>query len=305
VLRRTRRAAASPHSATARRDYKSAYASPLLPATPGSHRIAGRFHRGRFEAGCTPPPAPGILNDCHVLLRPLFALICLAPLAANVPSPADAAEPVIARMMEVDRTVTPQLRHYTSSRRYSLENKRFGQRAEMTVRMTFRHPGHKQFEVVSEKGSGAIRSRVFRKMLESEIEASSAEMRDATHITPRNYSFRLIGSEELEGRQAFVLEAIPKTKNKFLFRGKIWVDAEDYAIARIEGSPAQNPSFWVRKTTFVHRYAKFGPFWLAVSNASTTDVLVFGRTEVLVEYFDYRINEAPAAAGGNSPAPDK
>lgn len=203
-------------------------------------------------------------------------------------------------MMEADRVVTPQLRHYTSTRRYWLENKRFGQRAEMTVRMTFRHPGQKEFEVISEKGSGAIRSRVFRKMIESEIEASSGEMRDATHITPRNYSFRLIGTEELEGRKAFVLEAVPKTKNKFLFRGKIWVDAEDYAIARIEGSPAQNPSFWVRKTTFVHRYAKFGPFWLAVSNASTTDVLVFGRTEVVIEYFDYRINEAAPSAGAAS-----
>ncbi len=232
-----------------------------------------------------------------MFLLAALALVYPVPVGAAVPSGDDAAEAVIARMMEADRTVKPQLRHYVSTRRYSLENKRFGQRAEMTVRMTFRYPGHKEFEVLSEKGSGAIRSRVFRKMLESEIEASSGEMREATQISQRNYNFRLLGSEELDGRQAFVLEAIPKTKNKFLFRGKIWVDAEDYAIARIEGSPAQNPSFWVRKTAFVHRYAKFGPFWLAVSNASTTDVLVFGRTEVVIEYYDYRVNEAPAAGG--------
>jgi hypothetical protein len=131
-------------------------------------------------------------------------------------------------------------------------------------------------------------------MLDSEIEASRDGLRDATQITPRNYTFRLIGSEELAGRKSFVLEVTPKTKNKYLFQGKVWVDAEDYGIARIEGTPAQNPSVWVRKTSFVHRYEKNGPFWLAVSTTSSTDVWVFGRTELLIEYSGYRINEQSA-----------
>jgi hypothetical protein len=197
-------------------------------------------------------------------------------------------------MMELDGLLTPQLREYTSVRRYVLENKRISKRAEMTVRVKFRYPGHKEFEVISEQGSGTIRKRVFRKMLDSEIEASRDGLRDATQITPRNYTFRLIGSEELAGRKSFVLEVTPKTKNKYLFQGKVWVDAEDYGIARIEGTPAQNPSVWVRKTSFVHRYEKNGPFWLAVSTTSSTDVWVFGRTELLIEYSGYRINEQSA-----------
>lgn len=196
--------------------------------------------------------------------------------------------------MELDGLLTPQLREYTSVRRYVLENKRISKRAEMTVRVKFRYPGHKEFEVISEQGSGTIRKRVFRKMLDSEIEASRDGLRDATQITPRNYTFRLIGSEELAGRKSFVLEVTPKTKNKYLFQGKVWVDAEDYGIARIEGTPAQNPSVWVRKTSFVHRYEKNGPFWLAVSTTSSTDVWVFGRTELLIEYSGYRINEQSA-----------
>jgi hypothetical protein len=101
----------------------------------------------------------------------------------------------------------------------------------------------------------------------------------------------LTGSEEVDGRKSFILEATPKTKSKYLFQGKIWVDSENYGIARIEGSPAQNPSFWVRKTAFVHKYRRFGPFWLAVSNTSLTDALMFGKTDVSIEYSDYRINE--------------
>lgn len=231
----------------------------------------------------------------------------IALAAALWGSPVEAAvsptEQIVARMMELDGLLTPRLRDYSSVRRYVLENKRFGQRAEMTVRLKFRYPGHKEFEVISEQGSGAIRKRVFRKMLDSEIEASRDDLRDTTQITPRNYTFRLVGSEELAGRKSFVLEVTPKTKNKYLFKGKVWVDAEDYGIARIEGTPAQNPSVWVRKTSFVHQYGKMGPFWLAVSTTSSTDVWVVGRTDLLIEYSGYRINERsdgkPSETGSN------
>ena len=70
----------------------------------------------------------------------------------------------------------------------------------------------------------------------------------------------------------------------------MWVDAEDFAITRIEGKPAKNPSFWVRSSTFVHTYEKFGSFWLAVSNVSQSDALVFGHTSIEIHYSDYEIN---------------
>jgi hypothetical protein len=197
---------------------------------------------------------------------------------------------LLARIAEADRARVAALHDYTSLRSYSLENKRFGTKAAMTVRLTYHHPGQKQFEVLQESGSSFIRKRVLKRMIASELEASSDGMREATQITPRNYSFRLLGTDMLEGRRSFVLEAEPKTVNKFLFRGKVWVDAEDFAVARVEGAPAQNPSFWIRKTGFVHRYAKFGPFWLAVTNASDTDVRIFGETIVKIQYSDYDIN---------------
>jgi len=206
---------------------------------------------------------------------------------SNLPS----LERILARMAEMDRVTTPALRDYTSIRQYELENTRLHKKAKMTVRMTYRFPGQKHFEVLSEEGSATIRSRVFRRMLESESKTSTAESRAATQITPQNYDFKLVGPETLDGRVSYVLEAVPRTKNTFLFRGRVWVDAEDFAVVRIEGSPAKNPSFWVRKTTFVHRYNKFGRFWLAVSNQSDTDVLVFGRTAVRIDYSEYQINQ--------------
>jgi outer membrane lipoprotein-sorting protein len=201
---------------------------------------------------------------------------------------------ILEGMMHTYRCVTPALAGYSSLRRYHLENKRFGKTATMTVRFRFRYPGEKKFEVLSEEGSAVIRKRVLRKLLESEVEAAGDTMREATQITPRNYSFRLLGAGEIEGRKAYLLEAAPREGNRFLFRGKVWVDAEDYAVARIEATPAKSPSFWIRKTSFVHEYRKFGGFWLPVSNRSESEAVAFGRTELTIEYSGYKL-EAPGA----------
>lgn len=193
-------------------------------------------------------------------------------------------------MADADRRRTELLKSYTSLRTYSLENRRFGTRAEMRARMSYVQPGRKEFTVVSEQGSGVIRKRVFRKMIKEELDASREEIRVTTAIAPANYTFRLLGEERVEGRSCYLLEAAPKRRGRYMLRGRIWIDAEDFAIVRIDGSPAQSPFFLIRKTTFSHRYGKFGPFWLPVSNRSSSDVMVYGKTEVTVAYTDYEVN---------------
>lgn len=210
-------------------------------------------------------------------------------------------EEVIARMAEAERSRASQLQNYTSLRRYSLENKRLGVKASMTVRVRYWSPGRKEFQILAHTGSSQIRKRVFLRMLDSELEAARDGMREATAITAANYSFRLTGVDTLDGRKNYVIHAQPRSGNRFLFQGRVWVDAEDFAIARIEGSPAQRPSFWVKETSFVHRYFKQGLFWMALSNNSETDVRVFGRTLVRIEYLDYQINQE---LSGSAPGQD-
>src|SRR5260221_328529 len=118
-------------------------------------------------------------------------------------------------------------------------------------------PAGSRFEIVSESGTGWIRSHVFRRLMQAEIDGARQDAHKDTRITPENYSFQLMGTEMKDGRLCYILQAIPKTKNKYLFRGRIWVDADDAAVARIEGSPAQNPSFWTSKVEFVHQYKKY------------------------------------------------
>jgi len=201
-------------------------------------------------------------------------------------------EEVTQRMVQADRWRTTSLQHYTSLRRYRVENRRFHKRAEMVVRVKYAIPGRKEFEVISESGSGAVRRRALRRMIDTEQKTSEdEEAREHTRITPENYQLRLLGTDLVEGRSCYRIEAEPRSKNTLLFRGLVWVDAEDFAVVRVQGSPAKNPSFWTRKVQFTQRYAKVGPFWLPASNYSKTDVWIFGSTEVSVEYYDYQIDQ--------------
>jgi len=127
-------------------------------------------------------------------------------------------------------------------------------------------------------------------MLSEENEASHRESREASRITPANYKFNIIGQASLNGGPAYVLAITPKTENKYLIDGKIWVDATDYSIVRIEGRPARNPSFWVHDVHFIHTYRRVGPFWLAASTHTTSEVRIFGSSELTIDNSDYVLN---------------
>jgi hypothetical protein len=201
-----------------------------------------------------------------------------------------ASAEIIARMLEMDRVREANLREYTSIRRYRLENTRFRRVVETIVHSAYRAPEEKKFTIVSESGSKVIGKKVFHRMLESEREAARAPLRQATRITPDNYNFRFVGDDFDRGRPAYVFEISPKVESRYTIKGRIWLDHEDFAISRIEGSPVKRQSIWISSTHFVHTYEKHGPHWLAATNTSQSESAWFGRTRVLISYTDYDIN---------------
>jgi hypothetical protein len=207
---------------------------------------------------------------------------------------------VIARMIAHDSERQAALHGYTAIRRYVLENRNHDKRAEMLVRMICREDGSKQFEVVSEDGWGGARKHVFPRLLEAEADAARPDLRERSRITPENYTFEMAGTECVRGRPAYVIAIEPKTPNKYLASGRIFVDTDEYAIIRIDGRPAKNPSFWIKSVHFVHDYDKSGSFWFPVADRSVTDVRIFGATEMTIEYFDYAPNTSPLSASGSS-----
>ena len=68
------------------------------------------------------------------------------------------------------------------------------------------------------------------------------------------------------------------------------MDAKDFAITRVEGEPAVNPSWWTLKTDFKRSYQKINDFWLPESNESETKVRVFGTAVLTIQYQEYQIS---------------
>ncbi len=229
----------------------------------------------------------------RLLLAALFLLPASAA-AADEPPSLPTAEEIVARMGSRDLQRQVSIEGYAGMRRYVLDNEHLHKRAGMLVQVQGDPNGTKHFEVVSEEGWKAAHKHVLRKMLESESETSHPEARAKTRINPENYDFKMAGTEVIDGRTAYVLEVSPKRKEKYLFRGRIWVDAEDYALARAEGQPAKNPSFWTKSTHFVQIYQKSGLLWFPRSTQSVTEAHIFGTTDVNIEYFDYAPKTAHA-----------
>jgi hypothetical protein len=197
------------------------------------------------------------------------------------------ADVLVARMLAHNTQRQRQLAGYRGMRQYVLENDRMNKRAEMVVRVEGDADETKHFEVVSEEGWKAAQKHVLQRMLATESEASSPEMRLKARLSPENYEFHMANTELLDGRMAYVIDVVPRRRDERLFEGQIWIYAQDYALARVEGKPAKNPSFWTTSVHFVHTYQKSGPFWFPASTESVTDVRIFGATSLTIHYFDY------------------
>jgi hypothetical protein len=193
--------------------------------------------------------------------------------------------------MEKNQERAQTLQHYVGKRSYRLEYRGFPTSVEATmeVQVNFDAPATKRFTIVSATGSKMIQNRVFRRLLESEQQAGDSDNRKHTELGPDNYVFTLAG---VEGTN-YVLNVEPKVESRFLYRGKIWVDAHDFAVTRIEAQPARNPSFWTTKSMIHHTYQKVDSgFYLPKENKTVTSVRLGGVATLTIDYQSYEVTAA-------------
>jgi outer membrane lipoprotein-sorting protein len=223
--------------------------------------------------------------------------------AQNAPLP---VEQVARKLQERNAQRAAALEQFNGTRVYRMQYRGFpsDRDAEMVVKVTYNAPDSKEFTVVSQTGSKLIIDRVFKKLLESEQEAANEENRRNSALSSENYDFTAAGYETTPDGAQYVLNLLPKTRNKFLYRGRIWVDARDFAVVRIEGEPAKNPSFWIKKTDVTHRYVKVNDFWLPAENHTESVIRLGGRAILSIEYKDYRITKAAPLRGSENARDD-
>ncbi len=226
----------------------------------------------------------------------LSLLLCLAfHLAAAQVSPRPlTAEQVVNNLVQHNLQRAAALHAYRSTRTYRIEYRGFpsSRSAEMVVDVKYRSPFTKEFAIRSESGSKLLVEKVLRRLLQSEQEAQNDENQTRIALNNENYELKLLGNEPAPTGLLYILFAEPRAKNKYLFRGKVWVDARDFAVVRMEGAPAKNPSFWIKDTKIEQLYAKVGDFWLPLSNRSTSAIRLGGTANLTIDYRDYKIISA-------------
>jgi hypothetical protein len=213
------------------------------------------------------------------------------PLPPSITTAPLSVDQVVNNLVRKDEERAQALRHYESIRVYRLSYRGFpGDRdAEMTVKATYDSPSTKNFRVISQSGSKLIVDRVFKRLLESEKEAAEPEMHVRNLLNRANYDIALVGYEPSDKGSQYVLAVNPKTKSKYLYRGKVWVDGTDFAVTRIDAEPAQNPSFWTKKSEIHHEYIKVQDFWLPRRNESVSYIRLGGRATLTIEYDNYLV----------------
>lgn len=247
--------------------------------------IAAALGRAQNAGG---PDTPG-LNAQSQNPRPQSAQAGgapdLAPASLNLGQ-------IVTEIQRHAQAQTLRLRQYRALRHYQLDYRSFS--ARMDAEVSYDAVLGKSFRIVSESGSRLLCDKVLKRALESEIEASRD--RGLTALNEANYRFRLLGKESLADRPAYMLDVQPLTASKFLFRGKIWVDAADFAVVKMETEPAKNPSFWIARTLIHYSGAKFGGFWLPRQVRTETKVRIGGTAILTIDYGTYQVVPATLQA---------
>jgi hypothetical protein len=230
------------------------------------------------------------LNLMKALLRfTSYALLIFAasPLRAQTPSGAQTApslQQILDRMLARNAVQDRTLLEFRASRKFYAANTRFKVDSTMYVQTVFQRPDQLQSTVTSQAGSNLIRSRVFDKILEAENETHARKDKQQVDITPANYNFELVGTEDCSGRSCYHMLISPKRRDKYSLDGEVWIDAEDYSIVRIHGAPARRPSIWTLKTEIDRRYKKVDGVWLPERMDSSSNIMIAGHSVLSIEY---------------------
>jgi hypothetical protein len=205
-------------------------------------------------------------------------------------SPTLSLDAIVERIMNANARRSAELLGFEGKRWYHLEYHGLfgGKNASMEVLATYSAPDQHNFSVTSQSGSKLLLNRVLLKLLDSEKEAFQNHKQ--VELSPQNYNFTLVGMEKVPpGDTCYVLKVKPRKENKFLYAGKIWVDAHDFAVVRMEGEPAKAPSFWVRDTQISSNWEKVGNFWFIAHNHSVSHIRMGGVATLNIDYGEYQI----------------
>lgn len=225
--------------------------------------------------------------------RARFGVVCLLAIAgvqAGFARSVSGEQAPAPRAEFIDRFLAPDdipLVSYRAFRHLTASTRGGKMRASIDAWTTLDPVHGFSFEVTAGEGSGLIQRRVLIAALEAERDAVKGPDRVQSALTPANYDFLDISSEE--GRLV-KMDVRPKRKHVMLIDGALFIEADSADLVRVEGELSKRPSFWTRRVRVVREYDRVEGVHVPVRMSSTADVLVVGASTFSMTYRYSEIN---------------
>jgi len=159
--------------------------------------------------------------------------------------------------------------------------------------------GRITYHMLGFTGDNTVKTEVIARYLTAEVQANQGDHQGESNlsITPENYKFKYKGTQDLDGREAYVLRVTPRHKKVGLFKGELWLDAETFMPVRESGSFVKTPSIFLKKVAFVRHYMLQNGVSVPQRTESKIDARFFGPVELDINYQNFsKDTDADAAA---------
>jgi len=198
----------------------------------------------------------------------------VSPVASAIGGALPGLPEIVSRLTAVQLQNHQLGRAYTVVREYELLNRKQAQPSSVTAEVSIVPPDSKQYTIRSTQGGGSGEHLV-RRVLDHEVEIAPAWRETA--LTEENYNFQLLGRENVDGYDCIVLGLVPRRESRDLIRGRAWIDAASFNIRRLVGSPAKNPSWWVKRLEITLDFSPIMGIWMQTAFTAHAEVRLFGE----------------------------
>jgi len=212
----------------------------------------------------------------------LLLALAVAPVArATAPDEADYS---IRQFLAQDDTQHP----YRATRRLEAEN---GTRSGWLEAVTEYSPAKGfSYEITAEGGSGYIRAKVLRAVLDGERDVIAKGETARSSLARSNYNFQGNGVDS-DGLANVLLS--PRRKERVLLSGTMFLRPLDGDLVRLQGRLAQSPSFWIKNVDIIRTYERIDGAVVPVALETKAQVRFLGAATLRMTYVYSAIDGQP------------
>jgi hypothetical protein len=246
-----------------------------------------------------------MVNPKSSRVRPLSAIgaiICL--LATAVVSTMALAQQAESKPMiqKIDASVAARdenLLGYTVTELYRVYRgaDKMHPSAVMTVKTTYRKDSGKSYVILSQSGSELLIKEVLGRVLDSERLMTQPVNRVQAVLTTANYIMTVKGDDTVDGRTCRAVAIVPKKISPYLFRGTIWVNAQDGSIVKLDGVASKAASVLAGATQVSRQYANVNGLPMATHAEAVAGSWLLGQTTIDIDYSGYEMTLQDGSGG--------